>query len=528
MTNLVFIGFSKDESYRPIRIKWFEVKDIEPNELRGIVLLENPNPVYLSGLYGTTELYLNIGGETSLINTNTQKIDMNYYEEKEITFTHPLPNGGIPKGDYTIYYIIYERTGSSLAVSLVDLDQIGVETDFLLSLGQFIDYRGEERFSLSGPLFQSGEKPIFKAILKNFGKKELDVKARIKVFKRDEYYENQPAAEIVYGNYVFLPEETREISIELPEFSEPESYLAVIHMMDSNLNIVSDTLKARYVVWGEVGKIISPEIDTSTGKMVFKASLIGPPIFGSLEGARFRIEVFDRKDSFLLAKEEIEADIGQDFTEIDIVLLEYAETKNVQVVGTLEYNNQVLDRFVHDYTISPNHLVDIFSDISRSPYRKEIIELFNMGIIKGYPDNTFRPSNPLTRAEFSAIVRLITDFEEEIDSVTSENYFADVDSDHWASDTIQFVRRVGLIAGYPDGTFKPDNNISHGECLSILVRLLNQEEEESELPWPENHIKIAGDLGILYDIEIDNHRDFATREDIVKYVWNVLKTIEKV
>lgn len=100
---------------------------------------------------------------------------------------------------------------------------------------------------------------------------------------------------------------------------------------------------------------------------------------------------------------------------------------------------------------------------------QEIDSLNKAGILSGYPDGFFKPENPVSRAEFSKIVLLslrLHTFKPEVPT------FSDVPSDHWAFPYIEGAVKTGLIKGYPDGTFKPERPVSRAEVITILVRYL--------------------------------------------------------
>lgn len=86
---------------------------------------------------------------------------------------------------------------------------------------------------------------------------------------------------------------------------------------------------------------------------------------------------------------------------------------------------------------------------------------------KGYSDNTYRPDNYITRAELSVVLCKYINIETNNDKAK----FKDIDG-HWAKDYIMNLVSEGFIKGYPDGTFKPDNNIKRSECVSIINRVL--------------------------------------------------------
>lgn len=98
------------------------------------------------------------------------------------------------------------------------------------------------------------------------------------------------------------------------------------------------------------------------------------------------------------------------------------------------------------------------------------------GIVTGYEDNTFKPGDNISRAEFAA---MIMRFEPSENAATHN--FKDVDSSHWAEDYIAAAAERELVNGYEDGTFKPDQFITRAEAVTIINRLLERVVDEEGL-----------------------------------------------
>ena len=139
-----------------------------------------------------------------------------------------------------------------------------------------------------------------------------------------------------------------------------------------------------------------------------------------------------------------------------------------------------------EYWSKTNSYTDVPAD---SWFNNAISTLSNMGIIDGYADGSFRPDAPITRAEFTKIA---VSFFEYADYVY-ENTFTDVRSGSWYTQFIAAAVEIGLIEGYPDGTFRPDNYITRAEACTIVNRTLNRAPDEDHLlpesvmiTWPDN------------------------------------------
>ena len=100
--------------------------------------------------------------------------------------------------------------------------------------------------------------------------------------------------------------------------------------------------------------------------------------------------------------------------------------------------------------------------------------LSKMGIIKGYEDGSFKPNDPISRAEFAAIAAR---FDPDGDKTPAT--FFDVTS-HWAKDEISIAANHGWIKGYEDGSFKPDQKITRAETMTLVNRVLNRLPEAKD------------------------------------------------
>lgn len=122
-----------------------------------------------------------------------------------------------------------------------------------------------------------------------------------------------------------------------------------------------------------------------------------------------------------------------------------------------------------------------FPDIVGHQFELEIIKLSNKGVITGYPDGTFRPDSPVKRSELAAMLVKIKKISPYKPSISP---FKDVAPSYWAYGYIAAIQKSGLIKGYPDGTFKPESNVSRAELAVILGRLKGLEKEASKISKP--------------------------------------------
>ena len=112
-----------------------------------------------------------------------------------------------------------------------------------------------------------------------------------------------------------------------------------------------------------------------------------------------------------------------------------------------------------------------FTDIYNNPAKDGIEYLWSNGILSGYSDNTFKPNNPITRAEVVKVILKAKDLKPS----KYKNIFTDVRSTDWFADYLQTAKDNKLIQGYPDRSFHPDEYITIAQWAVILDALIKDE-----------------------------------------------------
>lgn len=113
------------------------------------------------------------------------------------------------------------------------------------------------------------------------------------------------------------------------------------------------------------------------------------------------------------------------------------------------------------------------SDLDGHWAENVITEWMDYGVIKGYEDGTVRPNNSITRAEMTAMLDRVMDYQTKAD-----NTFSDL-QDTWYTDVILKANAAGVIGGYPDGTVKPDATITRQEAVAMFSRVLSLDTENA-------------------------------------------------
>ena len=161
-----------------------------------------------------------------------------------------------------------------------------------------------------------------------------------------------------------------------------------------------------------------------------------------------------------------------------------------------------------------------FSDIEEGAWYAEAVQvLAGKGIIKGYVDGTFKPDQAITRSEFTAMIARFSEVS------GGDKTFSDVPVENWAYMYITSAAAKGWITGYTDGTFRPLNPISRAEAAVITNRMLERVADEDYIDDSED-VKAFPDLAktywAYYDvIEATNAHDFTKESGAEK--WTALR-----
>lgn len=142
-----------------------------------------------------------------------------------------------------------------------------------------------------------------------------------------------------------------------------------------------------------------------------------------------------------------------------------------------------------------------FSDMSNSPYKDAVLKLTENKVINGYEDGTFRAYNNITRAEICVVIAKAMNPDEEKYESAGENSFTDVgDGYGWAEKYINYTFAMKAVSGYPDGSFKPQANITYNELSAMILKGLGYSDSDLSGKWPDNYKNKAIELGLYNEI----------------------------
>lgn len=149
-------------------------------------------------------------------------------------------------------------------------------------------------------------------------------------------------------------------------------------------------------------------------------------------------------------------------------------------------------------------------------------QLRTLKLMKGFPNGTLGLEKPIERAQVAALLVRTLGYEEK-EVAGQGKVFSDVKADLWAKDEIQKAYKLQLIVGDPGGTFRPTDNISYAEVVTILINALGQ-GKNLEGDWPMNYINKAKQLGIVSTQELGDIRRIVTRGEVSVLLWDTILT----
>jgi len=164
----------------------------------------------------------------------------------------------------------------------------------------------------------------------------------------------------------------------------------------------------------------------------------------------------------------------------------------------------------------------IYADVPLDADYADAVEvLSDAKIIQGYADGNFYPDKTITRAQAATMICRLLDVEEEAKSI-KKSVFSDVPTSYWAAGCIAKAAELGIINGYQDGSFKPDNTLTYAQIVKMVVcanGLKSLAEEAGG--YPSGYLNIANEWGYTYGINIDTNAG-APRKTVAVLFYNTL------
>lgn len=164
-----------------------------------------------------------------------------------------------------------------------------------------------------------------------------------------------------------------------------------------------------------------------------------------------------------------------------------------------------------------------FSDVADNYTATAIETLRLMGVLDGYSDGTFRPNAALTRAQFCKMAVYAMDGSSELGRYSTVTIFPDVKPSFWASSYINMAAKKSIIAGFADGKFKPNQTVTAGQAVTILMRGLGYKDANMGGVWPQGYMAEAKTCGLLKSTGITSAYSALTRGQAAKLFLNLFE-----
>lgn len=169
-----------------------------------------------------------------------------------------------------------------------------------------------------------------------------------------------------------------------------------------------------------------------------------------------------------------------------------------------------------------------FTDISDAATAENVEVLRMLGVVDGTGGGAFQPAGTLTRAQFCKMAVVMLGKEGAVGQYETYTIFPDVRASHWAAGYVNLAVKgeTKLLAGYPDGKFHPDEQITFGQTVTILMRMLGYQDSDVGAVWPQGYLNTAASIGLTEGVKLSANAK-VTRAQAAQLFCNLLQTNQK-
>ena len=147
----------------------------------------------------------------------------------------------------------------------------------------------------------------------------------------------------------------------------------------------------------------------------------------------------------------------------------------------------------------------------------------DLKIMQGDEAGNFNLGALVTRAEFAKIAVAASEYRNSVSGVSFTSPFHDVPFTYWGASYIRCAANNGYIKGYPDSTFRPEENVTLEEGVTIVLKLLGYKDDYFDMSWPDGQMKAAVDFELLTGVSAALGQPL-TRGDVMQLIYNALTT----
>lgn len=152
--------------------------------------------------------------------------------------------------------------------------------------------------------------------------------------------------------------------------------------------------------------------------------------------------------------------------------------------------------------------------------------LSELEIMEGDPDGNLRLDDPVTRAEFTKLAVASSPYRNSVAKSLSISPFPDVTYRHWAAPYVRVGITNGLVSGYPDATFRPDDGVLLEEGITIMLRVLGYTDNDFGVSWPYGQLGLAQNLDMTDDVDC-SVGEVMNRRQVAQLIYNSLSVHTK-
>lgn len=170
------------------------------------------------------------------------------------------------------------------------------------------------------------------------------------------------------------------------------------------------------------------------------------------------------------------------------------------------------------FMICPAFAASSFPDVDENAAYAEAVEYLNeIGIMQGDNNGNFNPDKNVTRAEMAVVIcRMLG----EDTSATDGTVFSDVPANHWANGFIIKAAELGIVSGYGNGKFGPSDTLTYEQAVTMLVRAVGMDATVEQMGgYPHGFLAIATEKNLLTGIDAQMGMGFS-RANVAKLLYN--------
>ncbi len=160
-----------------------------------------------------------------------------------------------------------------------------------------------------------------------------------------------------------------------------------------------------------------------------------------------------------------------------------------------------------------------YNDIAGEKCEASVELLTELGVVDGYEDGSYKPAQTVTRAEMAKLIVTALG----LNPTAGTTSFTDMANAQWAVPCVGYAESLGIINGYGDGRFGPNDQVTYDQAITMIVRALGYTTDCNEMQgvWPAVYVQKANELGILKDVNTTGSAG-ANRGDIAIMLANAL------